>query len=374
MNERPIVVIADDLSGAAELAGIAFAHGLSAEVQTRWHPDSAAEVIAVDTDTRGLPAQEAAARVHAISRHVAAIQPRLIYKKVDSVLRGDPRAEIEAILSGTGQSRAVLAPANPSRGRIVSAGRYLIDGVPLDQTEFANDPDYPRQSADIATLLGGASDQISVPDVADLTDLESIAHSFDDRALAAGAADFFAAILAHRGYAPQAAPPIELPLAAPALLVCGSMAAWKNRRLECQAAGLPDVLPGHAGQDWLALAIEQLQARGTLVLAVGDIVAPPEQRGEVFAHFTTAAADLIRRCQPTTILAEGGATAAALTRHRGWTRMAVVYSAPAGVGVLRPIAAAASPLLLFKPGSYPWPPEIWRIFCALRSESVARLE
>lgn len=374
MNERPIVVIADDLSGAAELAGIAFAHGLSAEVQTQWNAANTAQVIVLDTDTRALPAREATARVQAIAQQLAAIGLRLIYKKVDSVLRGNPRPEIEAILSATRQARAVLVPANPSRGRVISAGRYLIGGVPLDQTEFANDPNYPRQSADIATLLGGPSPRISVPDTSTSTDLENIAHSLDDSTLAAGAADFFAAILAHHGCAPQAAPPIELPLAAPALLVCGSIAAWKNRQHECAAAGLPVVLPAQAGTDWLAAATEHLQARGTLVLAVGDIFAPPEQRGDAFTRFTTAAADFIRCCQPATILAEGGATAAALAHHLGWTRMAIAFSAPAGTGVLRPIDAAVSPLLLFKPGSYAWPLEIWQSFCALRRESVARPE
>ena len=40
-----ILVLADDLSGAAELAGIAFAHGLTAEVQTELQPRTEAQVI-----------------------------------------------------------------------------------------------------------------------------------------------------------------------------------------------------------------------------------------------------------------------------------------------------------------------------------------
>ena len=49
-----ILVVADDLSGAAELAGIAFAHGLTAEVQTELQPRTDAQVICLDTDTRRL--------------------------------------------------------------------------------------------------------------------------------------------------------------------------------------------------------------------------------------------------------------------------------------------------------------------------------
>ena len=47
-----IVVIADDLSGAAELAGVASRHGLKAEVQTVFSADSEADVICVDAGTR----------------------------------------------------------------------------------------------------------------------------------------------------------------------------------------------------------------------------------------------------------------------------------------------------------------------------------
>jgi D-threonate/D-erythronate kinase len=366
MSDFPIVVIADDLSGAAELAGIAFAHGLSAEVQTQWHQATGAQVIALDTDTRGVPAQEAAARVHHVAQQISAVQPRLLFKKVDSVLRGNVRSEIEAILSATGQSHAVLAPANPSRGRVIQAGRYLVGGVPLHQTDFASDPDYPRHSADIATLLGGTSDRISVPDINTSADLEHIARSIDDSTLAAGAADFFAAILAHRGHSPHAAPPTELPLSAPALLICGSFAAWTNRKSECEAAKLTVVVPNHAGPACRAVAVEQLQARGNLVLGVGDFVAPSEQRHAAFASFTTAAAEHIRRCQPATILAEGGATAAALACHLAWTRMTVAITAPSGIGVLRPLGSSDAPLIVIKPGSYPWPSAIWRLFCALR--------
>ena len=62
-----IVVIADDLSGAAELAGAALRHGLSAEVQTVFFPDTNADVVCVDTDSRLLPPAEAARKVAAIT-------------------------------------------------------------------------------------------------------------------------------------------------------------------------------------------------------------------------------------------------------------------------------------------------------------------
>ena len=57
---QKIIVLADDLSGAAELAGIAFAHGLSAEVQREFAPATEIQVIAIDTDSRHLSPPTAA--------------------------------------------------------------------------------------------------------------------------------------------------------------------------------------------------------------------------------------------------------------------------------------------------------------------------
>src|SRR5688572_7906414 len=62
-----IAVIADDLSGAAELAGVACRHGLSAEVQTVFSRFSNADVICVDTDSRSLSSAKAAEKVAVVA-------------------------------------------------------------------------------------------------------------------------------------------------------------------------------------------------------------------------------------------------------------------------------------------------------------------
>ena len=98
-----IAIIADDFSGAAELAGIAAACGFKAEVQIQFDPTSDAEVIAVDTDTRLKSEGEAVRIVGDVMQQIIAAKPLWIYKKTDSVLRGHVRVEIEAILDATGQ-------------------------------------------------------------------------------------------------------------------------------------------------------------------------------------------------------------------------------------------------------------------------------
>jgi len=47
-------------------------------------------------------------------------RPDLVYKKVDSVLRGWVRPELEELLGGLGWARALIVPANPGLGRVIS--------------------------------------------------------------------------------------------------------------------------------------------------------------------------------------------------------------------------------------------------------------
>jgi len=61
-----IVVIADDLSGAAELANAAVQRGFSAEVQIRFHAGSDVDAVCVDTESRSMLPDTAAACVKEI--------------------------------------------------------------------------------------------------------------------------------------------------------------------------------------------------------------------------------------------------------------------------------------------------------------------
>jgi len=359
-----MIVIADDLSGAAELAGIAFARGFTAEVQREFDPASKAEVIAVDTDSRGLSPDAAARRVEHVAKAVASARPAWIYKKVDSVLRGNVRAEIEALLRITGKSRAILIPANPSRGRTIEGGQLLIDGVPLDQTPFRKDPDHPRLSSVVAELLG-SSDRIDVPDLADSAALRSCVERLNADTLPAGAADFFAALLDARGAGQGRALPASatVSIERPALLVCGSRAAWESRQRECEAAGVPIWLVSDPFEDLeshIRQAADKLAVRGLLAVAIGDDWKRARESHELLPRLATVAAMLLDIMPVATLLAEGGATAAAISRRLAWNRFRVVQSAPAGVGVLQPLEIALAPTFLIKPGSYAWPEEIWR--------------
>ncbi|BCQ52381.1 four-carbon acid sugar kinase family protein [Burkholderia gladioli] len=133
MRASGLLIVADDLSGAADCA-IAFAAAGRRTVVSldASAPARPAAVLAVDTDTRRLAPAEAARRAADAWRAQRAPGRRL-YKKIDSTLRGNWAAEVAALAALAGP--AIVAPAFPATGRGVIDGRVLVRGVPLEDTE-----------------------------------------------------------------------------------------------------------------------------------------------------------------------------------------------------------------------------------------------
>ena len=111
-----VLLIADDLTGACD-AGVQFARcGLPTSVLlTRDAPPAWAQVAAVSTETRNLGEEEASCNVAAVAEWLAA---DVVFKKIDSVLRGNPGVEIRAALEAFGREAAVATPAFPAMGRV----------------------------------------------------------------------------------------------------------------------------------------------------------------------------------------------------------------------------------------------------------------
>ncbi|KAA2213375.1 four-carbon acid sugar kinase family protein [Teichococcus oryzae] len=159
------LILADDLTGAADCA-IAFARrGLGAAVG--WHAAPAGDgamaafpVLAIDADSRRLLPEAAAARHAALlRRHLSGRAHPALIKKIDSTLRGQPAAELAATLAALremGRGRlALLAPAFPATGRTTEGGHVHLEGVRLDSTAlWARDHSY--DSADLLVVLASA--------------------------------------------------------------------------------------------------------------------------------------------------------------------------------------------------------------------------
>jgi uncharacterized protein YgbK (DUF1537 family) len=159
MSQR-CLLIADDLTGGAD-SGAQFAKrglrtllvslGEDTRIDFSKYPHS--DVLAVNTDSRGLSREKAFLRVsHLLKNYDAKLFP-IIYKKIDSTLRGNIGYEIDAILKETDTPMCFLAPSYPEQNRTLVDGIMRVGGNPLALTEVARDTASPVRESRVSKLL-----------------------------------------------------------------------------------------------------------------------------------------------------------------------------------------------------------------------------
>ncbi len=366
---KHVIVIADDLTGAAEMAGIGLRYGLATRlvVDCRTTHPSGAQLVVINADTRGQPERDA---VRTVTELVSQLNSNaLLFKKIDSVLRGHVAAEIEAVLAATDRfDHVLMIPQNPTRRRVILPdGQYLVEGIPLSQTTFADDPDHPARTSNVVDRLARAKRPVSLrADPAQSLARDAIniatAETFDTiqrwigernaRTLLVGAADAFTALLVAEGFAaPSAgsAPDIR----GKRLFLCGSTATPARRALRRFASEKGVEIVG----------ADSLRGRDRLPIQDVTVVMSPEPGGveadprEIEEALGECARRLVSEGRCDWIFAEGGATAGAVCRALGWTSLEVEAELATGVVVLKPDAKVR---LVIKPGSYAWPESVTR--------------
>jgi uncharacterized protein YgbK (DUF1537 family) len=149
-NMPALGIVADDLTGTMDTASEVATRGYGTVVVAA--PDASlpdAAVVAVNTDSRYLPSADAA---DAVRNSVAALDASIVYKKIDSTLRGNIGPEVAAAMGATGVDLAVVAPAFPATGRWTWKGVHRVGGMPVAETEFAADRNGPPAS-DVTALF-----------------------------------------------------------------------------------------------------------------------------------------------------------------------------------------------------------------------------
>ena len=345
-----ITVIADDITGAAELAGIAHGHGLSTELQvfaSGSHDISASaatDVLVIATDTRSLGEAEAIRTIRQLATVPAVSQQaERIFKKVDSALRGHVVAELCALMQATQRQRAIYLPANPSKGRIIREGIYYINEQPIAETAFSYDPEFPATTSSLAERFPDAAARgIDMPDAVSEVDVRAAVRNAGADTILAGAADLFEALLEQQK---QSAPR--------RLILCGST---QSQPLSADVVTSPMPLSVYEGSGdlavWLADAKGKYRAGGSLALTI------PHRHltGKAVAvHLRQSMAEVARRLvqwqKPQELVIEGGATAFATLHGLGRSHFSMVGQQAPGVVRMR---AEDGLLVTLKPGSYAW--------------------
>jgi uncharacterized protein YgbK (DUF1537 family) len=382
-----IGVIADDLTGAAELGAVGLRHGLQAEIIEAGQASGEANLICIDTNSRSCGPKEAGRRAALAARVLRGCRARWVYKKVDSVLRGQVVAELEAMMPQLGVRRALLVPANPALGRTILDGEYFIHGQPIHKTEFARDAKHPRLSSRVLDLMqafkhpaihvGKAGDSlppegILVGEADSSRDLKRWAAGWAFGELPAGGAEFFGALLAREGYKEIAAHSRGAPRpgAGPHLFVCGTLS--ESSREFVHAARERGTPVFSLAREWArggrmtkatAEAISReaaaaLRRNPAVILHIGlPRVREPRAAGLLANHLVRITQLVLGQLEVGQVYVEGGATAVELVHRMGWDRLTVLREVAPGVATLG-VGGAPSLCLTIKPGSYIWPGQI----------------
>lgn len=144
-------IIADDLTSATDGASAFLAKGYAPLIRQDNTGSSAAAIVSTDTNSRALSAAQAAtATADGVARLSHA---RILFKTIDSTLRGHIRQEIAAAFQASGRSRLVVAPAFPEAGRLTLDGIQTVNDTPVSDSLYGRDPVHPATTSRIADLV-----------------------------------------------------------------------------------------------------------------------------------------------------------------------------------------------------------------------------
>ncbi len=130
LENSMIYIISDDLTGACDTAVQFKKAGILTWVSLRGETaPKGFGALAFSTDSRALSPKEAREKV---KKAVDPLPLGLFYKKIDSLCRGNPAAELDEVLNRSGADCAVVTPAFPAAGRTLAGGKLGLGGKEID--------------------------------------------------------------------------------------------------------------------------------------------------------------------------------------------------------------------------------------------------
>lgn len=383
-----IVVLADDLTGAAELGGIGLRFNLDVEIDMAINPQSKAGLLIISTDTRSMKKKQAALEAGKATSKVMQLKPDIIFKKVDSVLRGHVMPEMAAQLKELHLTKAILVPANPALGRTMVDGIYYINGIPIHETSFSNDPEFAIKSSRVLDMLGHENGQITVIKNGDplpetgvivgeaktVNDLDAWAGRVDKNMLIAGASGFFKAVLNTINVKDKTNREQDTSaFGKPALFVCGSAfgksveSIRKIRKKGGPVSYMPEEIvssqhPAECHYDeWSDELVSMLASHGRAIMAINeeDTRGHKISTGDLRQKTAMAVEAVLDKIYIRELLVEGGSTASTIIKRLGFNRFFPIQELMPGV-IRMSVEGKDDFYLTLKPGSYDWPADIWK--------------
>jgi uncharacterized protein YgbK (DUF1537 family) len=389
----PVWVVADDLTGAAD-SGVAFAEA-GGPVRLLLTPvtspgQAPGAVTVVDMATRELSELDARQRMRVLADRLGGDD--VVFKKVDSILRGHIAAEVAELRDRLSDRLVVIAPAFPAAGRTTVSAVQHVHGTPLHLSGawsfeptappcslpalFAPIPVTSLSLADVrsptvrlTSLLrtAAAARRLAICDATSDQDLHAIAragHAAGQPVLWVGSAGLAAALAselpdvqARLGQVDATPPTIRPPRDPRFLAVVGSasslarrqalaLAAEGARSLELPARVLAQA-DNSALQELAAVVSTAAEAGNTVVSITGEAgPRSPAAVSEGLAVVTARAA-----ATSGLLLLTGGATARAVLLRAGLTCLDILGELGPGVVLLTP-AGESQQLIVTKAGAF----------------------
>jgi D-threonate/D-erythronate kinase len=369
-----IVVIADDITGAAEIGGLGLGYGLQVVLSDDVNLTGQPDLLVVYTNTRSMKQAGAASHMQSLTKKAKALQPSLFYKKTDSVLRGHVLAELKEQMVVLNLDKALLVPANPAMGRKITNGEYYINDQPIHNTGFSLDPEFPIGSSEVKQMLGTTSLSVSVSRAGEETlhgvvvgaastdrDIDYWTRYNEPAVLLAGGAAFFNALL-NTLYKKTKRPEADHPdWKRPLLLASGTTYPKSMERIAAlsqYSRFMPHEMlerkDSRMQSAWKNEVSQILDRHNCAIAAIGSESSNPDNAQPLQELFSELVGELVEQTGVKELLIEGGSTAYAIVKNLGWDTLLPVQELQQGV-VRMKLAGSEDKFLTIKPGSYDWP-------------------
>lgn len=175
-EKRRIGVVADDITGSNDI-GVMFAkNGYAVRVVSLSAKPCAADfegtdVLVINTASRLDTAEDAAIKSTLAAKFLKDNGCRMIYTKTCSVFRGNIGASFDAVQDVMGVKTSMVVAGFPRNGRTTINGVHMLNGVPVAQTHFANDPVTPLKYSRLEELIHIQSRRVCAEFSADMYDM-----------------------------------------------------------------------------------------------------------------------------------------------------------------------------------------------------------
>lgn len=382
-----IAVIADDLTGAAEIGGIALRHGLRVVMDTTVRSTVDMDVLVIATDARSKSKEGAKELITEITRRLLTLGPEIIFKKTDSLLRGHVGEELLVQMETSGKLKALLIPANPALDRTIRNGVYYAGHVPLNESSLASAARNKIATSGVLDLLGepfkAFSHAVSLHDplpqkgiiignTLSEEDLRLWAGKIDADTLPAGSGGFFNAILKSR-FTPERQKATDgFIVGKKVIYVCGSaFPLSKASVIQARTSGryvsyMPDDIFCRDDQKtaimirWIDEIVNGLQEEGKVIIAVDHVTCYEieDLAYQIRGVMASVIEQVMRRIPVDELVIEGGATASSIIEKLNYERFYPEHELAQGVLRMK-VQENKNLFLTMKPGSYEWPAAIW---------------